>query len=358
MSKILLESDFLTVNLNTITNTQTARSNARVDASVENTNKNIPAKGAWEAWGNELKKRLSDNKTKPAAEQQSDFEVESEFFTDFYTANWQPTIAQQLELIGDPLKKALKVLSFNIDVNPILAFIAQQYVQDKLIGPKLLNVNTFRAIYNAVAKNLVADSEFFSYHSYNIIYCPDLYRRTDKEIENYLKVQSSSLKPSEKLYTAKAQLKNRKIFFHIDSIKELDNIKRKKEIENFADIKQIPVAKSAKLNSLKLIQEISDIDLSFDSKNKQRNKNMNTQEINALVQKLQTPAQCFAAIQYLSVDTDVAEAKKALSHNRFSRLSVDSITAATKQVAPIMSKIKLSSEGAKVLIALILNKLG
>ena len=125
-------------------------------------------------------------------------------------------------------------------------------MQQELIKPGLLNINTFKAIYNAVAKNLVADSEFFaeSKSNYNIIYCKDLYSKPAVEMEEYLKLQSEILSPDARSYTARDVIKNKKIFLYIDTIDELNIKKRAEDIKNYN--KDLPQILNAKLNSLKL----------------------------------------------------------------------------------------------------------
>ena len=89
------------------------------------------------------------------------------------------TFAKKLLALGEPFEKACKVLGYNITNenggNPLLAFVIKQ---KHLVDSGAINANTFKALYNAVAKHLVADSEFFKPNDYNIIYCKNLYKKT------------------------------------------------------------------------------------------------------------------------------------------------------------------------------------
>lgn len=124
---------------------------------------------------------------------------------------------KKIMTFGEPLKKVLRVLGFKKDdpktkKNPIMAFIKQKYVQNNLINNGLLNINTFKPIYNAVSKKLVANSEFFNVNDYNIIYCKALYKKPAAEIEEYITLQSKVLGYSATSYPAELLKLNKKLF--------------------------------------------------------------------------------------------------------------------------------------------------
>jgi hypothetical protein len=242
MSEKLLEADFLTVDLKSTFSRQMSDEGSASDElaatqiEIEAPENSSPQRQTSFDWGKELKNRLESNRKMSSEARQSEYEIETKFFKEFFSANWDPDCAKQLMLMGEPLRKALKVLGFDKRVNPILGFISIKYVQEKLIKTKLLNVNTFKAIYNAVAKKLVADSEFLKANDYNIIYCQDLYKKPLTDIEKYLKAQSTILKTSLDTYTADRQLFNKKVFVYIPKVKELDPEKRAKLIKKATNL--------------------------------------------------------------------------------------------------------------------------
>lgn len=362
----LLESEFLTVDLSSLFNNTKSEDEktATLGATTETTTKSLlPPKGEWLQWGELRKQRLAANHSKSSEERRSDYDVEAEFFKEFYTANWEKEIAEKLLLLGEPLKKVLRVVGFKRS-NPILGFINQEFVQKVLLHTDLLNVNTFIAIYNAVANELVADTEFFKRNDYNIIYCKDLYRKSPSEMEEYLKLQQSFLKPSARQYLPTDLIRNKIAFFHIADIKELNITKRVETInklykENKLAADKIPSALGSKttLNNLDLIKEFQDkLGLKPTGK-KNKNAHMSAKAMNSLVAKLVRPSDCFAVIQHLSITTGVVEAKNALKHEKFKGLTGEQIAKATAAMAPHLNKGTLPDEEVRSLVTMILGKL-
>ncbi len=375
MPEKLLESDFLTTNLRALfsrtaaevatdeadaVSDPTATETTTVDPTVDGA---LPPKGEWLQWGELLKQRLTANRAKSREKRKPEYDIETEFFKEFYAANWEKEIAEKLLLIGEPLKKVLKVVGFKRS-NPILGFINQEFVKNTLLHANLLNVNTFKAIYNAVANDLVADTEFFKRNDYNIIYCKDLYRKSPSEMEEYLKIQKSFLSPSASQYSAADLIKNKIAFFYIADIKELNITKRVEIInnlykENKLTADKIPSALGSKttLNSLALVEEFKAKLGIVSANDKNKKVPMGAKAMNNLVSKLTQPSECFAVIQHLSITTDVAEAKNALKHEKFKGLTGEQLAQATAAVAPLLSKGALPDEEAKALVALVLGKL-
>ena len=180
-----------------------------------------------------------------------------------YDEAYAKKVVSKMLTLGDPIRKAINILGFEFDLNasgkrnPLLAFLMQKSVQDELLMPGIINLSSFKALYNAVAKNTVAHSEFFertTKNDYNIIYCKELYYKTAKEIEEYLEEQSHILKPSADAYNKEDQLKNRKTFLVLDNIKETDIDRRARMIRS-SDVTP-PVVQGAKLNSINLVRKI------------------------------------------------------------------------------------------------------
>ena len=207
MPKTLLESDFLTIDLRSFYSDASAQDEAEEQPSEDTTQ---------QPNADEVEQKLLDITKDPA-------------------------LVKKLLDLGEPFKTACKKLGYKVKQengsNPILAFVLQSYVQERLITPGLLNRNTFKAIYNAVAKNLVADSEFFSTNNYNIIYCQDLYRKTASEMESYLKEQSQILTTSASSYSSKVQTANKKAFIHISGLYRENTNQEELDIVNFIFIK-------------------------------------------------------------------------------------------------------------------------
>lgn len=353
----LLESDFLTVNIGSILKTQ--KSFTELEPATRTGQQATAQKrdlSQVSDFGKELKDRLAINSELPLEQQKSSYEVETEFFEDFFkTLAFEDDSIKQLINLGEPLRKLIKVLGFDKSINPILGFITQDIVISNLIQTKYLNINTFKAIYNAIAKNLVASSEFFSVNDYNIIYCADLYKRSAREIEAYLVIQKNILNPSASTYTAIDQRNNKLVFFHLENIKELDIEKRKEAIKNLPANYNLPAATDTNtvLNSLELVNKLSgNSSVRASTKSKKQ-----SSDIEDLSKNIINKADAFAALQQISVNTDVPEVVAAMQHESFKSLSVDDIIKATARVKPVLKQINLSKNEVKSFIELLLSKL-
>lgn len=313
MSEKLFEQNFMTFDLRTI---------GRLDPEVEETEEareneateepaildGLPNAGEWEKWGELLQERKEANNRLSSTLKKSEYEVESKFFEEFFSVNWGKTTGDRLNLFGAPLKKAITVLEFDPKKNPILGFITKPYVLQNLINTDKLNVETFKAIYNAVVKKLVAQSEFIRDYKekdeYNLIYCLALYEKPVAEIEKYLELQKSILGD----YSADKLILNRKAFFNIDGITKSDLEERAKDIINWANA--LPDVKDAKLNSLALAELIS-------GKKITNTKRLTTKEQTALLSKLPQKTDLYAALLYLNISTESAKVKAALKNDKF-----------------------------------------
>lgn len=327
MSKILLESDFLTVDLRSIFNKNTA-----VDSETSSV--------------------TSDDTTTSAKPENTDAELEHKLSEKGIT----PDVIKKLMTLGEPFKKACKILGFKTEnskgSNPILAFVVQPVVQEKFLNTGLLNSNSFKAIYNAVAKNLVADSEFFIKNDYNIIYCPDLYSKPAKEIEEYLTLQSNILKTSAKSYDASRQLFNRKVFLYITDEEELNIEKRANKIKDPTYKSQIPAAGGAKLNSLELARKISG-----SAVQKTDTIQLSKDRLTKIAQKLDDLPKQLAAILSLNMSTKSKKAKAALANVKLKSVSGDELTKAFIALANggVLPKGQLSEEAADTLVDIIMS---
>jgi hypothetical protein len=358
MSEKLYESDFLTVDITSMfKNSQKDPDNTpNSTESADDKKDNTP--GAKEPtgkinWETELKKRIDSNKQLDKAAQIPEYEIETKFFKEYFTANWEPEYVKPLIALGEPLRKIIKTLGFGKRTNPILGFLNLKYVKESLLGPGLINSQTFKALYNAIAKKLVADSEFLRISDYNIIYCKDLYKKTAAEMEKYLSLQRDILAPSASTYTPVDQLNNKKAFVYLNSIKEKDTKKRAQEIKKLTNVK-LPSVKNAVLNSYELAQAISGASSSEPSVS-----TLKPQEQQALISQVESISQIFAAIQYLSIITKSSKAQKALADESFKNLSTEQILQATAWLAKqnIMPKSQIKATQADDLIDALLGKL-
>lgn len=370
MSKPLLESDFITVDIQYFLNNKQAIDSADELAAAEEPNKpennfNVTDKAILNAkptnfdWGEELKARIAANRGMEPAARQSEYDIETRLFREFFRANWEEESAKQLILIGDILQKDIKILGFNRRLNPILAFLSNRYVQKELLQTKLINVSTYKAIHNAFAKKWIADSEFFKANDYNILYCRDLYKKPVKEIQEFLELQSETLKPTASIYTLADQTNNKKIFIYVAKNTEAD-IKDRAEKQKALNIK-FPSMKSAsaKLNSYELAQEISAL---FSGRatvgNRTHRKNTDTKTLNNIADKFKNdPAKVLAFIQYFSIITGDEYATKALSDEKLKSVSLEELRAATVQISKFIPQAKLSRADAITLIKELLSDL-
>lgn len=357
----LMEAAFLAVDLKSIFNKpEPAEAPAMpgaqnepdaVEQPAENTDGSLQTPQTSSAWGEELDRRLAANRQLSREARQTDYEVEDKFFKEYFKTFWDAECAKQLVLMGEPLKKALKVIGFDEKINPILAFLMDDYVKSSLIRTKLLNAVTFKAIYNAVAQKLVAQRQFFKSNNYNIIYCQDLYKKPLEEIMDYLKLQSSAdLLP----YSGKANAnKNKKVFLALPEATAKAFSERLTQIRN-TDTSNKSV-KTLQLNSVAFAKELRK---KLDGKGvgNETKVHLDNTDLVKLAQKLNTPAKKLAALQFLSMTTDSAQARAALANEKFGEVSKESLMKASVQIAGILPKDALATKDADALVGLIINE--
>jgi hypothetical protein len=355
MPQKLYESDFLTVNLSNILNRQVTTNKTKPATNVKS-NAQMPSKvpdlKQITDWGKELKRRINANNSLSAEAREKEYDIESKFFEDYFNnANpkWDAVCAKQLMAMGEALRKALKVLGFDRTVNPILSFISDDYVISELIKPRLLNINTFKAIYNTVAKKLVANSQMFESNNYNIIYCKDLYKKPATEMLEYIALQSAILEVAADAYPADLQKINNMVFIHEDGVAEKEPAKRAAIIKSNFDKLTTNGVKLGKLNSLKtaelIYKALSSIEV------------MDEDALRALVAQLKTAADKLAALQYLSFNTNSAAARSGMSNANLQAVPVNDLVKSTRAVAKLMSNKKITATNADAIAGLILSGL-
>jgi hypothetical protein len=308
-------------------------------------------------WGAELKKRLDANKKLSKDAQRKESEIEDQFFMEFFKANWDLPTAKHLMSFGEELKTLLKVIGFNETNNPILAFLKLGYVKRELLATKLINSVTFKAIYNAFVKNQIAHTEYTRENGYNIIYCRELYKRPVKEIADYIETQSTGvLKFNSEAYSEVQQLHNRKAFFYIDDIEELNATLRKKEIAKVTDASKIPDARDSgtTLNALKLAQAVLN---SVPGARGTERVAMSAEAQERLINELNTVEKILAAIVHIDRTTNIGAAEKALNSSRFNSIQFTELKKALDDIEDILPKKMLITKDAETLVAALLDKL-
>lgn len=366
MSKILLEADFETINLDDLFKNQTSSNNDQNNGKPQ---QNTTKDGSQQAqaqpkpkntnWEKELASRLEANKKLSQEAKQSDYAVESEFFKEFYVSVWGEEIAKQLLLIGDLLKKSFKTLGFVENTNPIYKFLTLDYTKTNLLQTKLINVNTFKAIYRAVANKLVADSEFFKANTYNIIYCRDWYNRSSDDMEKYLKLQNIILPANASKYTAQMLRKNRRVFLLIDSNTEPD-LEKRAVVQKKTPVNELPAMTdtNAKLNSYELAKVVHGI-IKISGESTSDPDGGSTVTVNDFTDKVTTPAQTLATMQFLSMTTGSKKASAAMSHEKLASVSAADLLKATEWLIAqkLTAQTKLTTTEAEAIVDALLGKL-
>jgi hypothetical protein len=371
MPEKLYEADFEFVDINAILNGKVDTSKPSFDEPEEteepntatvaqnNGKETLPKAGAWDNWGRLLKRRIAQN-NEATSNKKSQYEVENTFFEEFFKANWEADIAAKLIDIGEPLRKILKVLGFRVE-NSMLIFITLDFTKELLRSGKL-NVLTFKAIYNALAKKLVVDSEFRKQNKYNIIYCKDLYNRSPKEMEQYLEIQSGILKASSATYDATTQVYNKRVFYHFDVIKETEPSKYIATVTNKENprpgsklIAVSPIA-DLKLNSIQVADKIYRL-MSGESGNEKVT--LDNQKVAAIGNEIKSIPQAYATLLTLYVKSNSQEARKAMALPYFSRIGVEELNSAVLALAKsnILPEGQIQTDSADALVNNIVAKL-
>lgn len=334
----------------------------------------LPGAEEWDKWEALLAQRQEANRS--AKKKKTELEIENAFFEDFFSVCWgnDATLTKCLIGLGAPLKKAIKTLGFSPilgkDGNPLLAFLLQDFAKN-LLKDRKLDALTFKAVYNAVAKRLIADSEFFKQNNYNILYCKDLYNKPAAEMEKYIELQSEILVPDAASQGEKAQNNNKLIFINTDGIDEYNPVRRavmlndpnkiededlRKTVE--AAIASIYVApmETATLNSYEIAKAI---------KNKGRiearipETAISSKKQDELVRKLTGDiASIYAVLTALHYHADSKNAIEALKNDAFKGLDGSQIATAIQQAKTIIpAGIRISTKDADALVGKLLASL-
>lgn len=361
MSRQLLEADFLTLDIQSLFGNKQAEGKPAAkdngdtkDGSTKAGGNKAPSvKGASVSnktnWDKELKRRLDDNKALDPESRESEFDIESRFWDDYFAANnYDPEVAEWLKTI-DLLKKDFKTLGFNNKENPLVSFFKNKWVQTHLIKTKLINSNTYKAIHNALAKRYIADSEFLKSNNYNIIYCKDWYDKPLPDMVTYLAHQQKSLPPSG--------------VSHYDEDRQNRNI----SIFLMPGTKSVKLA-SAKLKKLseveKLIAKIVDTSASGATSDSNATSAVDDKEVLVSSKELLkairglTAAQCQAGLQYISILTNTEDARKALRASlQLNQPNAEEFVVASEQIAKIFKSGTITANNAAEIVEALLDRM-
>lgn len=333
----LLESDFLTVNLSSVVKPQKASQPPEEKASDDTAESNNKSAKVIKDWAEEFKQRVSENNKLSPEARKSSFEIEDQFWAEFFTANWNKPLTaplKSIELLRDDIKK----LGFTEQTNPVIAFLKLNYVKENLLITRLINSNTYKVIHNAIAKRLVADSEFFKDSDYNIIYCKDFYTKPLKDMIDYLNIQKVILPTSATTYNQALQEKNISLFLQPGQ----------------TSVKQ----QNAKLKGLKEIEETEEI-----KQNKEASENDTTSsetasrpELKSFISNLKSLAQVQATLQFVSMLLADEQAARALSSDIFKKVSVTDLLQATRALSNKLNKVQISKQNSEVFVQLLIKR--
>lgn len=311
MPNILLESEFLTIDLTKLFNEPEPIPENPIDLE------------AIKDWKEELNRRLVDNQKLDSEHRKKEYEVKDIFWKDYFNTVFKdPEVAENLINMGPKLRKAIEVLGFNTKTNPILAFVSQNYVQKQLIKTKLLNALTFEVIFNAAVKKLLTNQDLSKTVGYNIIYCRDLYTKSTVDILKYLQIQSEKL-----------------------GANPTDDIKAA-NIQTFLAKGKATNHSNAKLKTLAEISKASTPKTNATSKS-----TGNSTATTNFISTIKSTTQAQAVLQYIATNfgSDVSDrAFEALK--AFGDISVEKLVPVAKDLNKILSKMTLQDTDAELIV--------
>lgn len=317
------------------------------------------------AWGDLLTSRLADNRVRG-----DEALVVDKFFAEYFKTVWGGGAADQLIKIGPILTKDIRHYGWNISKNPVLAFIAQQYVSTNLLETKLLNGNTFKAIHNALAKKLVAHTEFLSKRNYNLIYCKSFYKMLPADMIKLLQLQAKILVPTSSKVTIQDQKINRMVFLLLKGNKGSTASERADyQYKRGQDLKALPhtLQPDAKLLDIEaanlVANKLNKIDLAAGDENDDTDSSStlaSNKVIRDLAKQLDKKYEKqYALMQYLSFNANNSSVKKIqafLSQERFKQISAAKVLEASQAVRKAATQLSFDATAIEELISL-LNKL-
>jgi len=267
-------------------------------------------------WRQELADRIKANDQALPGEKVEEEKIYQEFWYDYFCTLWSKELYPFLNALGDIFKKDLRTWGFDADLNPMVAFLLQKYVQNTLLKTKLLNKDTYKAFHNAIIKKYLSVGELRKLNNYNIIYNVNLYKKLPADIYNYLKLQTQILAPKKASYSIKEQSLNRRIMLQNDNVTAGDPNTRLNSLLNI-NIKSVP-----KSTEKVLLNSVEDISLFLELLGHSNEPKQNTQERTSMdtdevMEKLDitTPGEAYQLLAYLSAQNNDEKILAFLNEN-------------------------------------------
>lgn len=279
---------------------------------------------------------------KAGGSRKSKGEAELEFFNAFFSCYWSKNVTTKL-LQNHLLQSDIKALGFDPLINPILAFFLNPFTKE-LLENGLLDKVKYKAIHNAVAKHLMAESEYVKENNYNVLYCLDLYNKTAADIETYLKYQKSILIPSMKKYNDKTKARNVQIFL-VNGSEDMQSANAK--LNELSDIQE-------------MIEKVTGQSLGANSEetdNAQKAGNSHEKFVQ-LVNQIDSEAGIVAFLQYISMNAGHGIVKDTLA--KFHKVPAEAILKATGKISALtmeyLGNKRLTKTEAQELLDLLLDR--
>jgi hypothetical protein len=343
MSKILLENNiFITADLKALTTRVPKTFTPTEDTSSFEVKKQLSKNLNWKQ---ELEDRLNANRAVTQDLKKSPTQIKEEFWKDCFTTLWPEDIYEYLNSLGDLFKQDLLTWGFIKQKNPMVAFLNQKFVQNKLLKTKKLNINTYKALHNAIVKKLISFEEYFKNNNYNLLYCIALYDLLPADIYKYLTLQAKVLSSTLGSYDIKTQLKNKQIFMKVEALSTLEiskGVQKQLKIPN----KTIAAVKLSdmELNSLEFVQEIlKQLGVNESNPKNPKKQEATDDDVSAIAAKLTGVPEAYALLIYLSGATESAEVAKFMADHQDILQNCKIPTKAVKEISKILKNKTLST---------------
>lgn len=309
------------------------------------------------AWGDMLLSRLAKNRELGKTAKAPEEEIIQNFFKEYFNNVWGGAAAEQLIKIGALLRDDIQKLGWDKNTNPILAFIAQKYVSENLLATKQLNGETYKAIHNAIAKKLVAHSEFRWQRNYNIIYCKSFYNRPPADMVAYLEIQKDILKPSASKYDIETQKKNRFTFLKLkNNAGRTVEERAAYQVKFGQDLKTLPttIDPASKLIDLETATKISGV-APEEKKQKAAEKAAVSNDaiiklVGQIKDKLAHQVAILQQIAFTADDDTIKIIDAFLADQRFAGISAEDVFEASKSTRSAIGKLAFNADAVKSFI--------
>lgn len=284
----------------------------------------------------------AEHVAKAGGSRKSKGEAELEFFSAFFNCYWSKNVTTKL-LQNHLLQSDIKALGFDPLINPILAFFLNPFTKE-LLENGLLDKTKYKAIHNAVAKHLMAESEYVKENNYNILYCLDLYNKTAADIETYLAYQKNILVPSMKKYNDKTKARNVQIFL-VNGSEDMQSANAK--LNALEDIKE-------------LIEKVTGKSLSTGEESEVSQKTGNSREnFVQLVNQIGSEAEIVAFLQYISMSAGHSTVKDTLA-KLIKKVPAEALLRATGNISALTTEYlgnkRLTKAEAQELLELLIKR--